>query len=149
MTQTPTAPSSGDAQSQPCAPCPQPITGEPANARGLADGVRMGDNPAEWAFVRLSRLIKEFEAGLDPDQEIAARLTGLPGDQVMQVEDLGFWGPDLILFFGRTSDGRPTRLIQHYTQINVLLSATPKPQEREARRIGFRLDELVGRADPA
>ncbi|MFC0633245.1 DUF6173 family protein [Brevundimonas balnearis] len=130
------------------APCPRPVAGEPANTQGLADGVHARDNPAEWTFVRLSRLIREFEAGLNPDEEVGARLTGLPGDQVMQFEDLGFWGPDLLLFFGRTPDGRPVRLVQHYSQVNVLLNALPKPQEREARRIGFRLDELVEQTEP-
>ena len=130
------------------APCPQPMAGEPANTEGLARGVHMRDNPAEWAFVRLSRLIKEFEASLDPDEEVGARLVGLPGDQMMQIEDLGFWGPDLILFFGRTAEGRPVRLVQHYTQVSVVLNAMARPKAREARRIGFRLDELVDRTDP-
>lgn len=130
------------------APCPRPMAGEAANTEGLARGVHMRDNPAEWAFVRLSRLIKEFEAGLDPDEEVGARLVGLPGDQMMQIEDLGFWGPDLILFFGRGADGRPVRLIQHYTQVSVVLNAMARPKAREARRIGFRLDELIERTDP-
>jgi hypothetical protein len=130
------------------APCPQPMAGESANTEGLARGVHMRDNPAEWAFVRLSRLIKEFEASLDPDEEVGARLVGLPGDQMMQIEDLGFWGPDLILFFGRGADGRPVRLIQHYTQVSVVLNAIARPKAREARRIGFRLDELIDRTDP-
>lgn len=131
-------------------PCPQPVTAIPANSEAVQDlGVRMRDNPAEWAFVRLSRLIQEFEANLDKDEEIGARVVGLPGDGTMQIVDVGFWGPDLIMFFGRNADGKPVRLIQHYTQLNVVLSALKKPEDQaEPNRIGFRLDELVKNTNP-
>ena len=114
----------------------------------MADGVRMRDNPAEWAFVRLSKLIEDFESKLDKDEEVGARLVGLPGETTMQIEDVGFWGPDLILFFGKNGDGKPVRLVQHYSQINVALEARKKPVERPARRIGFQLSELVEKTNP-
>jgi class 3 adenylate cyclase len=121
---------------------------EPERTAALMDGVQMRENPAEWAFVRLSKLIEDFEKGLDKDDEIGARIVGLPGDGIMSIEDLGFWGPDFIMFLGRNSDGKPVRLIQHYNQINVLLDARRKPEEREARRIGFQLSEMVGKTNP-
>ena len=132
-------------------PCPQPVVSEAsgANPAVLMDGVRMRDNPAEWAFVRLSKMVEDFEARLDKDEEIAARLVGLPGDGTLQIDDIGFWGPDLILFFGKNGDGKPVRLVQHYTLTNVLLSANKKPEERPARRIGFQLSEMVQKTNPA
>ena len=48
-----------------------------------------------------------------------------------------------------TWDGKPVRLIQHYTQLNVVLAAIKKPEEREARRIGFQLSEMVQKTNPA
>lgn len=132
-------------------PCPQPVTADPANSNAVQDlSVRMRDNPAEWAFVRLSKLIQEFEANLNRDEEIGASVVGLPGDGTMQILDVGFWGPDLIMFFGRNTDGKPVRLIQHYTQLNVVLSAVKKPEDQaEPNRIGFRLDELVRQTNPS
>ncbi|WP_292051551.1 MULTISPECIES: DUF6173 family protein [unclassified Brevundimonas] len=132
-------------------PCPQPITSDPANADAVQDlSVRMRDNPAEWAFVRLSKLIQEFEANLNKDEEIGASVVGLPGDGTMQILDVGYWGPDLIMFFGRNADGKPVRLIQHYAQMNVVLSAIKKPENQaEPNRIGFRLDELVKNTNPS
>lgn len=132
------------------APCPQPVVSavSQADPAALMKGVRMRDNPAEWAFVRLSKMIEDFEAGLDKDDEVGARLVGLPGDGTMQIDDIGFWGPDLILFFGKNPDGKPVRLVQHYTQINVSLNPVKKPDERPARRIGFQLGELVKKTDP-
>ncbi|QLQ13397.1 MAG: hypothetical protein HZY74_09065 [Brevundimonas sp.] len=127
-------------------PCPEPVlpNASPEQSAALTDGVRMRENPAEWAFVRLSKLIEDFEKGLNQDEEVAARVVGLPGDGLMQIEDIGFWGPDMILFLGKNADGKPMRLIQHYGQINVVLEARRKPDDQpEARRIGFQLSELV------
>jgi hypothetical protein len=131
-------------------PCPEPMLPSvtPERTAALTSGVRMRENPAEWAFVRLSKLIEDFEKDLDKDEEVAARIVGLPGDGVMQIKDVGFWGPDLILFMGQNADGKEVRLIQHYTQINVLLDARKKPEEREAHRIGFQLSELVEKTNP-
>jgi len=131
-------------------PCPEPVlpSASPEQQAALTDGVRMRENPAEWAFVRLSKLIEDFENGLDKDDEVGARIVGLPGDGTMTIDDVGFWGPDFIMFLGKNGDGKPVRLIQHYTQINVLLDASKKPEEREARRIGFQLSELVEKTNP-
>ena len=151
MTETP--PKADPAMFSDCgdAPCPQPVVSaaSQADATALMDGVRMRDNPAEWAFVRLSKMIEDFEAKLDKDEEVGARLVGLPGDGTLQIDDIGFWGPDFILFFGKNPEGKSVRLVQHYTQINVLLSPTPKSAERPARRIGFQLSELVEKTNPA
>ena len=66
----------------------------------------------------------------------------------MQIDDIGFWGPDFILFMGKNGDGKPIRVVQHYAQINVALEARAKPEERPARRIGFQLSELVEKTNP-
>lgn len=127
-------------------PCPQPITAwtTPEDSAAMADGLRMRENPAEWAFVRLSKLIQDFESNLDEDSEVGARIASGPGDAAFSIRDLGFWGPDFILFMGVNGAGRPIRLVQHYTQVNVLLSAMPKSvPEEPARRIGFQLQERV------
>jgi hypothetical protein len=131
-------------------PCPPPMlpTASPERTAALTDGVRMRENPAEWAFVRLSKLIDDFEKGLDKDEEVAAHMVGVPGDSTMLIEDVGFWGPDLIMFTGKNAEGLTVRLIQHYGQINVLLNARKKPEERPARRIGFQLSEMVQKTNP-
>lgn len=128
-------------------PIPVSVTTPPAEAAVMANGLKVPvDNPAEWAFMRLSRMIEDFEKGLNRDEEIGARIAALPGEATMRIEDVGFWGPDLILFKGQTPDGKPVRLVQHYTQLNVAFQATPKASGRDQpRRIGFQLSELAGR----
>ena len=51
------------------APCPEPVlpAATPEQTAALTDGVRMRENPAEWAFVRLSKLSEDFEKGLDKE----------------------------------------------------------------------------------
>ena len=102
------------------------------------------NNPAEWMFDRLVRLIDDFEKALSEEEEIGGRMVGAPGEGSFHIDDIGFWGPDLIMFYGKNREGRPVRLIQHYTQLSVLLTSMPKEKEKEQpRRIGFALRELV------
>jgi hypothetical protein len=48
----------------------------------------------------------------------------------------------MILFLGQFPDGRRFELIQHYSQVSMLLVAVPKMKE-EPRRIGFELLKTV------
>ena len=98
------------------------------------------NNPAEWMFDRLVRMIEDYEKNLSDEEEIGGRLVGAPGEGSFHIDDIGFWGPDLIMFFGKNHYGRPVRLIQHYTQLSVLLTSMPKEKEKP-RRIGFVLRE--------
>jgi len=67
---------------------------------------------------------------------------GFTGGQagVLTIEGVGFFDPDLVTFYGRDEDGLRTQLIQHVTQLNVILRAVPKQEPAEPpRRIGFRM----------
>lgn len=132
--------------------CPQPVTAWNAedDGRALAEGLRMQNDPAHWAFSRLSRLIADFESKLDENHEVGARFVNAPGDVAFHIRDVGFWGPDLLIFMGVNEHGGPVRLVQHYSQLNVMLSALPKPKPQEPpRRIGFHLQERVEKAQAA
>jgi hypothetical protein len=96
-------------------------------------------SPAEWAYERLVLYIRNFEEQLDPDQEVAMGFAG--GDVgVLRIMGIGFFAPDIITFYGSDDSGAKTQLVQHVSQLNVFLRATPKENgEGEANRIGFRL----------
>jgi hypothetical protein len=101
-------------------------------------------NPAAWTYERIAKQIQDFEAELTDQEEVGARVIGLPGSEIMLVEDAGYWGPDLLFFYGTNQHGKPMQLIQHYTQISLLLTALPKEkQEQPPRRIGFHLAEKI------
>jgi hypothetical protein len=94
--------------------------------------------PAASAYDRLVLYIRNFESQLDADHEIAMGFAGSEAG-VLKIEGLGYYDPDLITLYGRDEDGNKTQLIQHVTQLSVLLRAVPKPTEKPAHRIGFRL----------
>src|SRR5882672_308814 len=81
-------------------------------------------NPAESMYERIVRSIAEFEEGLDESQEIGLRLVNF-GSETFHIEDVGFWGMDLLKFYGRNSQGKPIELLQHISQISILLVAVP------------------------
>ncbi len=108
---------------------------------GQADSARpdRDKGPAEWACERMIRYIRSFEAELDADQEVAMGFAGSEAG-VLQIEGLSYYDPDLLTFYGRDEDGNKTQLIQHLSQLSVMLRAVPKATPEEpARRIGFHL----------
>jgi hypothetical protein len=96
-------------------------------------------SPAEWAYERLILYIQNFEEQLDSDHEVAMGFTG--GDAgVLRIEGMGYFDPDMVTFYGSDADGTKTQLIQHVSQLSVMLRALPKQVPAEApRRIGFKL----------
>lgn len=109
-------------------------------AEPMADALAEGDkSPAQWAYERLILYIRNFEANLDATEEVAMGFTGGEAG-VLQIEGVGFFDPDLVTFYGRDEEGMRTQLIQHVSQLNVMLRAVPKMEPEEPpRRIGFRL----------
>ena len=96
-------------------------------------------SPARWAYERLILYIQNFEQQLDAEHEIAMGFVG--GDAgVLRIEGMGYFDPDVITFYGSDGTGAKTQLVQHVSQMNVMLRALPKArQEAPANRIGFRL----------
>jgi hypothetical protein len=91
---------------------------------------------AEWMYERLARAFAEFEEKLDDDKEVALRLVSFSERDLIHVDDVGYWSPDLIVFKGKNSNGDPVELYQHVSQISVLLVASKK-MSAEAKRIGY------------
>lgn len=96
-------------------------------------------SPARWAYERLVQYIRNFEAQLNAGQEVAMGFAGSEAG-VLRIEGLGYYDPDILTFYGRDDEGLKTQLIQHVTQLSVILRAVPKlAPEIPARRIGFHL----------
>ncbi len=94
---------------------------------------------AQWAYERLILYIQNFEKQLDGSHEVAMGFTG--GDAgVLRIEGMGFFDPDIVTFYGSDATGAKTQLVQHVSQLNVMLRALPKTvEDKPANRIGFRL----------
>jgi hypothetical protein len=120
-----------------------PMAPSTAEQKQLPDAVTQKPlarkSPAEWAYERLILYIQNFEEQLDADQDVAMAFTG--GDAGMiRIEGLGYFDPDIVTFYGSDPAGSRTQLIQHVSQLNVMLRALPRrDDDAEPRRIGFRL----------
>jgi len=110
-------------------PLPSGMTRKPVAEKSLA----------EWAYERLILYIRNFEKQLDEEHEVAMGFTG--GDAgVLRIEGMGFFDPDVVTFYGTDASGLRTQLVQHVSQLSVILRALPRHASRtEPRRIGFRL----------
>jgi hypothetical protein len=118
-----------DPSVEPCKDLPDVIAKKPVEQK----------SPAEWAYERLILYIQNFEKQLDNEHEVAMGFTGGEAG-VVRIEGMGFFDPDIITFYGSDGGGSKTQLVQHVSQLNVMLRALPKEVEQaEPNRIGFRL----------
>ena len=99
-------------------------------------------NQAKWMHERVVRSINSFEEQLDQEHEVGARLVSFGSEMTFHIGDVGYWGPDIIIFYGKRQDGNSVELLQHISQLSVLLVALKKVHE-EPRRIGFNLLKSV------
>ena len=95
---------------------------------------------ANILYERLMKQVQDFEANLNPNEEIAAYLSSFGTTLIIQIEKIGYQNPFFIIFYGyTTNDKQKVQLVQHTTQLNVLFTSVKlRPEEnRQARRIGF------------
>lgn len=140
-----------EASALPCARVVHTAPNAPCTAEmePLPEGVAAqsidSKSPAQWAYERLILYIKNFEGQLDNEHEVAIGSTG-GGAGFLRIEGIGYFDPDIVTFYGRDDSEARTQLIQHVSQLSVMLRALPKaPEDEEPRRIGFRLAADLGK----
>ena len=122
-----------DAQSVEQGPLPEALNKKPVEQK----------SPAEWAYQRLILYIQNFEKTLNSEEEVAMGFTDT-GAGVLKIEGIGYFDPDVVTFYGTDQTGARVQLVQHVSQLNVLLRSMPKDIDAaEPRRIGFRLAEAL------
>jgi hypothetical protein len=137
-----TAAEAHEASALPCARIALATSGEGPRPPPLPDSLRSpvaDKSPARWAYERLILYIRNFEEGLDSDHEVGVSFAGSNAG-LLRIDGVGYFDPDIVTFYGTDDDGTKTQLIQHVTQLNVILRAASVPRDDAgARRIGFRL----------
>lgn len=93
-------------------------------------------NMAEYAVKAIHKEIADFEASLDAEHELGMPVAGGPSGLCVHVRKVYRYGNDKLVFAGVDNDQNPVRLIQHLTQLNLLMMAVPKIGP-VATRIGF------------
>ena len=95
-------------------------------------------NYASEFHKRLENLISHFDASLDQQHEVGVRLVSFGQTVIFHLENVGYWNPSLISFTGKTDAGEPVQLIQHVSQISILLMKLPrKDPSKPKSKIGF------------
>lgn len=93
--------------------------------------------PAQWAYERLILYVQKFEEGLDSNHEVGMGFAGSEAG-TLHIKGMGYFSPDIVTFYGVDKNGTKTQLVQHVSQLNVMLKAARKRHEK-AERIGFQL----------
>ena len=101
-------------------------------------------NYAKAFYDRLILYIVDFEKGLKEDEEVGARLVSFGESMEIHIDNLGYWNPSLICFYGRDNNGREVQLVQHISQISILLMKVPRIADCKPVRIGFKLQQACG-----
>jgi hypothetical protein len=99
-------------------------------------------NHASEFHERLTRWIHQFNAGLDEDHEVGVRLVNFGQSVVFHLQRINYWNPSLISFSGTTEDGNPVELIQHVSQISILLLKLPR-NDVSKPKIGFSVENTA------
>ena len=95
-----------------------------------------GDMYASTQFNFLKEIIEDYEKKIPDDSNVAIWLTNFGQQFLMQVTQVAYKDPVLIVFKGFVN-GKESTLIQHINQLNFLLTTTPKSPEEPKRKIGF------------
>lgn len=96
---------------------------------------------ANVMYEKIMNQIYEFEKQLKQDEEVGAYLTDFGREIIIQIEQVAYQNPYLIIFKGRnTGDSSNVQLVQHVSQVNLLFVAVKLNEERKPYRIGFQID---------
>lgn len=137
-------------------PCIYEVHDDPARRNACDQTVPKGvtktpvtqKSPARWAYERVVIYLRNFEEQLDSEHEVAMGFTGAEAG-LLRIQGMGYFDPDIVTFYGTDPAGGRTQLIQHVSQLNVMLRALPKQKDDEKpNRIGFRLAQDLDTAEP-
>lgn len=89
-------------------------------------------------YQRIVKIITDFESQLPDDMQAGGRLVS-SGNITFSIQDVGYWDPNMIVFYGELSDGSQVELVQHLSQLNLLLVAVKRTDDtaKPRRVIGF------------
>ncbi len=95
-------------------------------------------NLASEFYRRLVEWINNFDSTLDAQHEVGVRLVSFGQTVTFHLIDISYWNPSLISFIGTTNEGEPVELIQHVSQISILLMKLPRLNpDKPKKKIGF------------
>lgn len=91
---------------------------------------------SDTQFELLKEQIEEFESTLDSEHEVGIWLTNFGQSVLMQVTEVSYRMPVLMIFKGYVN-GIESTLVQHVNQLSFLITSVKKEPDRPKRKIGF------------
>ena len=92
---------------------------------------------AQHSIYEIIKEIKNFEDDLTEDEEAFMAIIGGPSGSAIFLNGIIPLGLDKVVFIGQDQSGKKARLIQHVSQINIMLQSMPIAKEVQPRRFGI------------
>lgn len=101
---------------------------------------------AKWMAERILQQINKFEDSLPDNMETVVKLLSPAGAVTLRVESIGYHNPDMITIRGFDQKNALVCILQHTSQLNLLLATAPRRGDlsKPRRKIGFALNEAPG-----
>ena len=94
-------------------------------------------NNAEFIAKFIFNIIVDFISTLSEVQDVALQIIQFNNSITLYVTKVSHLGLGLIVFQGSDSANNPCEIVQHISQINVLMAIVSKPADIPHRKIGF------------
>ena len=94
-------------------------------------------NNAEYMAKVIGQRIVDFQSTLSEVQDVALQIIQFNNSITLYVTKVSHLGLGLIVFQGSDSANNPCEIVQHISQINVLMPIVSKPADIPHRKIGF------------
>ena len=94
-------------------------------------------NNAEYMAKVIGQRIVDFQSTLSAVQDVALQIIQFNNSITLYVTKVSHLGLGLIVFQGSDSANNPCEIVQHISQINVLMAIVSKPADIPHRKIGF------------
>lgn len=105
-------------------------------ARDMGEAAAASLRQAQDAIDDMVQELEEFEQNLDATEEARIVVIGGPAGTTLFPQMLGALGHDRIRYEGLDQDGCRVVVVQHVSQLNIMVKSV-KVGEQKARRIGF------------
>lgn len=102
-----------------------------------APSLTKAQKAAHHSIYEIVQEIKSFESDLTEDEEAFMAIIGGPSGSAIFLNGIIPLGLDKVVFVGQDQSGKKARLIQHVSQVNIMLQSMPIAKEEQPRRFGI------------
>lgn len=94
-------------------------------------------NNAEYIAKVIGQKINNFQSALSDNEDVALQIIQFNNSIFLYVTEVSHLGMGLIVLQGLDTAQRPCEIVQHISQVNLLMMIVPKAPEILHRKIGF------------